>query len=306
MKALEIEKVTKKFGDFYAVRNLSFSIPQGAIYGLLGPNGAGKTTTIRMVMNIIIPDKGKIRVLSRKMDEEMKGRIGYLPEDRGLYPKMKVGEILLFLAELKGMNKDPARKKIDYWLERFDLGDWKLKKVEELSRGMQQKLQFIVTVIHQPDLIILDEPFAGMDPVNTKLLKDIMLEMKEEGRTVIFSTHRMEQVEMICDNICLINKAERVLEGNLNEIKKQYGKNTVVLDYEGESNFIRSFPEIDKLDDYGKFMEIRLKEEIDPQAFLQKLVGKIRINKYEVKEPSLNAIFIEKVGEKGEKDLISH
>jgi len=306
MKALEIENISKKFGDFYAVKNLSFNIPEGTIYGLLGPNGAGKTTTIRMVMNIIIPDEGMIQVLNQRMDEDMKGRIGYLPEDRGLYPKMKVGELLLFLAELKGMRRAAAQERENYWLKRFNLEEWKYKKVEELSRGMQQKLQFIVTVIHKPELIILDEPFAGLDPINTKLLKDIMLEMKEEGRTVIFSTHRMEQVEMICDNICLINKAEKVLEGNLSEIKKQYGKNAVVLEYEGEAHFVKNLPQIDKIDDYGKYMEIRLKEGTDPEVLLQEIVGKIKINKFEVKEPSLNAIFIEMVGEKNEKDIVSH
>lgn len=302
MNALEIEGISKKFGDFHAVKKLSFMIPSGTIYGLLGPNGAGKTTTIRMVMNIIIPDEGSIKVLNRRMDEEMKERVGYLPEDRGLYPKMKVGELLLFLAEIKGLKGSDARKEIDFWLERFDLSDWKSKKVEELSRGMQQKLQFIVTVIHEPELIILDEPFSGLDPVNTKLFKDIMLEMKKKGRTIVFSTHRMEQVEMICDNICLINKAERVLEGNLSHIKKQYGKNTVILDYDGEADFIKNFPEIEKIDDYGKFMEIKLKETSSPQDLLPKLVGKISINKYEVKEPTLNAIFIEKVGGKEVKD----
>jgi ABC-2 type transport system ATP-binding protein len=309
MNALEIEGISKRFGDFYAVKKLSFKIPQGTIYGLLGPNGAGKTTTIRMVMNIIIPDEGSIKVLNRGMDEEMKERVGYLPEDRGLYPKMKVGELLLFLAEIKELKRSDARKEIDFWLERFDLSDWKNKKVEELSRGMQQKLQFIVTVIHQPELIILDEPFSGLDPVNTKLFKDIMLEMKKKGRTIVFSTHRMEQVEMICDNICLINKAERVLEGNLSQIKKQYGKNTVILDYEGEANFIKDFSEVEKIDDYGKFMEIKLKEKSDPQDLLPKLLGKISINKYEVKEPTLNAIFIEKVGGKevkDEEDTVSH
>lgn len=309
MNALEIENVTKKFGDFFAVKRLSFNIPRGMIYGLLGPNGAGKTTTIRMVMNIIIPDEGSIKILDRIMDEETKERIGYLPEDRGLYPKMKVGELLLFLAELKGLRGSPARKEIDFWLERFDLSDWKTKKVEELSRGMQQKLQFIVTVIHQPELIILDEPFSGLDPVNTKLLKDIMLEMKGRGRTIVFSTHRMEQVEMICDNICLINRAERILEGNLSQIKKQYGKDTVVLDYDGDAGFIQSLPEVEKIDDYGKSMEIKLRERSDPQAFLQNLVGKITINRYEVQEPSLNAIFIEKVGGQGvrdEEDTVSH
>jgi ABC-2 type transport system ATP-binding protein len=306
MNALEIEDITKRFGDFYAVKDLSLKIPQQTIFGLLGPNGAGKTTTIRMVMNIIIPDKGSIRVLDKKMDEAMKERIGYLPEDRGLYPKMKVGEHLYFLSELKGLRGQDARKRIDFWLERFDLTDWKLKKVEELSRGMQQKIQFIATVIHDPELIILDEPFSGLDPVNTKLFKDIMLEMKKNGRTIIFSTHRMEQVEMICDNICLINKAKMVLEGNLSHIKKQYGKNSVVLDYDGDASFIQSLPEIEKIDDYGKFMEIKLKEQTDPQKLLNTLVGKIRITKFEIMEPTLNAIFIEIVGEKDAKDTLGH
>ena len=306
MNAIEIENISKRFGDFYAVKHLSLNIPSGVIYSLLGPNGAGKTTTIRMVMNIIIPDEGAIEVLGEKMDDRMKSRVGYLPEDRGLYPKMRVGELLLFLAELKGLQKLEARHRIDDWLERFDLTDWKQKKVEALSRGMQQKIQFIATVIHQPDLIILDEPFSGLDPVNTKLLKDIMLEMKEQGRTIIFSTHRMEQVEMISDNICLINRAEMVLEGNLGEIKQQYGKNTVILDYDGDASFIKSLPEVAKIDDYGKFMEIKMKERSDPQDLLDKSVGRIRINKFEVREPTLNAIFIDKVGETNAQDSVGH
>jgi ABC-2 type transport system ATP-binding protein len=302
MYALEIENISKRFGDFYAVKNLSFRIPEGSIYSLLGPNGAGKTTTIRMVMNIIIPDEGSIKVMTRDMDEAVKSRIGYLPEDRGLYPKMKVRELLLFLAELKGLRKTEAGGRIDVWLQRFDLTDWKMKKVETLSRGMQQKIQFIATIIHQPDLIILDEPFSGLDPVNTKLFKDIMLEMKKKGRTIIFSTHRMEQVEMISDNICLINKGEKVLEGSLSRIKQQYGKNTVVLDYEGDASFIESLPEVENVDDYGKHMEIKMKEPADPQILLSKSVGKIKINRFEVREPSLNAIFIDEVGEKDAQD----
>jgi ABC-2 type transport system ATP-binding protein len=298
MDALVLDHVTKTFGKFTAVDDLSFTIPKGTVYGLLGPNGAGKTTTIRMVMNIIIPDEGSIMVLDKKMDESMKEAVGYLPEDRGLYPKMKIGELLYFLAELKGVRGDEARKKIDSWLGRFDLTDWKDKKVEELSKGMQQKVQFIATVVHEPDLIILDEPFGGLDPVNTKLLKDIMLEMKAKGVTIIFSTHRMEQVEMICDNICLINKGRRVLEGNLNHIKNEYGKNTVVLEYDGDVRFIQNISEVETIDDYGKFMEIKLNEGSDPQALLKTVADKIRVNKFEVKEPTLNAIFIEKVGEK--------
>ncbi|NOR15161.1 MAG: ATP-binding cassette domain-containing protein [Candidatus Aminicenantes bacterium] len=304
--ALAIENISKKYGHFYAVKNLSFQISPGTIYGLLGPNGAGKTTTIRMVMNIIIPDEGKIRILGQKMDENMKTRIGYLPEDRGLYPKMKVGEQLQFLAALKGISKTKARHIIDEWLERFDLLEWKLKKTEELSKGMQQKMQFIATIIHNPELIILDEPFGGLDPVNTKLLKDIMLEMRDKGATIIFSTHRMEQVEMICDHICLINKAEKVLEGNLGQIKRDYGKNTVVLDYEGDAGFIQEFAGIEKIDDYGKYMEIKLREQTDPQDLLQLATGRLRINKFEVKEPTLNAIFIDSVGANHAEDISGH
>jgi ABC-2 type transport system ATP-binding protein len=306
MNALEVSNISKRFGNFFAVKDLTFEISEGSIYGLLGPNGAGKTTTLRMVMNIIMPDSGEIKVLGQKMDERMKARIGYLPEDRGLYPKMKVGEILLFLAEIKGVRGERAKKKIDLWLDRFSLSEWKQKKVEELSKGMQQKIQFIVTVIHEPEIIILDEPFGGLDPVNTKLIKDIMMEMEKKGHTIIFSTHRMEQVEMICDKICLINKAEKVLEGGLADIKKEYGKNTVILDYDGNGSFIKEFPGIEKIDDYGKFMEIKMKEKADPQGLLETLVGKIQVNKFEVREPTLNAIFIDKVGEKDAEDTVSH
>lgn len=297
MFALEIDNISKKFGDFSAVQDLSLKIPAGTVYGLLGPNGAGKTTTIRMIMNILIPDRGSITVLGRKLDDRMKERIGYLPEDRGLYPKMKVAETIRFLAEIKGVKPDRLNPDIDRWLGRFDLGPWKNKKIEELSKGMQQKVQFIVTVIHRPELVILDEPFSGMDPINTKLFKDIMLEMKAQGCTIIFSTHRMEQVEMICDNICLINASRMVLEGNLGQIKKRYGKNTVALDYEGDIGFLKGAPGVDTIDDYGKSAEIKLREGADPQALLPGLLNRVRINKFEIREPSLNAIFIELVGE---------
>jgi len=298
MNALEIDSVTKRFGEFCAVKELSCKVAAGGIYSLLGPNGAGKTTTIRMVMNIIIPDSGSIRVFGQSMNENMKREIGYLPEDRGLYPKMKVGELLMFLAELKSVKRAEARKKIDIWLERFELMEWKNKKVEELSKGMQQKIQFIATVIHSPRLIILDEPFSGLDPVNTKLMKDIMREMKTEGKTIIFSTHRMEQVEMISDDICLINKGRMVLEGPLHRIKTEYGKNTVILEYEGDASAVSGQPEVEKIDDYGKFMEIKLREGADPQVLLQKMVDRIRISKFEIQEPTLNAIFIDKVEER--------
>jgi ABC-2 type transport system ATP-binding protein len=296
MYAVEMEHITKKFGDFVAVNDLSLKIPSGAIFGLLGPNGAGKTTSIRMMLDIIIPDSGTVAVLGKALDESTKPKIGYLPEDRGLYPKMKVGEVLEFLAEIKGVPRSVAPKALDRWLAKFELAEWKDKKVEQLSKGMQQKIQFIATVVHNPELIILDEPFSGLDPVNTKLVKDIMLELRDEGKSVIFSTHRMEQVEMICDDICLINKGEAVLQGRLQEIKRQYGKNTILLEYEGTIGFLEGSPEIEKIDDYGRAAEIRLKEKADPQEILKRLAGRVRVNKFEIQEPSLNTIFIEKVG----------
>ncbi|MCX6565913.1 MAG: ATP-binding cassette domain-containing protein [Candidatus Aminicenantes bacterium] len=294
--AVEMEHVSKKFGAFTAVKDLSLKIPRGAVFGLLGPNGAGKTTSIRMMLDIIIPDEGKIGILGRAMNEAMKSKIGYLPEDRGLYPKMKVGEVLEFLAEIKGVPRSAAPAALDKWLAKFELAEWKDKKVEQLSKGMQQKIQFIATVVHDPELIILDEPFGGLDPVNTKLLKDVMLELRADGKTIVFSTHRMEQVEMICDDICLINKGEAVLRGRLQDIKKEYGKNTVVLEYEGSIDFLKGNPDIEKIDDYGRAAEIRLKEKADPQEILKILAGRVRVAKFEIQEPSLNAIFIEKVG----------
>jgi ABC-2 type transport system ATP-binding protein len=296
MYAVEMEHVSKKFGDFVAVKDLSLKIPRGAMFGLLGPNGAGKTTSIRMMLDIIIPDEGQVAVLGKALDETTKPKIGYLPEDRGLYPKMKVGEVLEFFAEIKGVARSAAPKLLDRWLAKFELSDWKNKKVEQLSKGMQQKIQFIVTVVHDPDLIILDEPFGGLDPINTKLVKDVMLELRTEGKTIVFSTHRMEQVEMICDEICLINKGEAVLQGRLQDIKRQYGKNTILLDYEGTIGFLQGSPEIEKIDDYGRSAEIRLKEKADAQEVLKRLAGRVRVNKFEIQEPSLNTIFIEKVG----------
>jgi len=291
-----MEHVTKRFGTFTAVKDLSLAIPAGAVFGLLGPNGAGKTTSIRMMLNIIIPDEGRIGMLGRTLDDSMKARIGYLPEDRGLYPKMKVGEVLEFLAEIKGVSRAAAPAALDKWLARFELSDWKAKKVEQLSKGMQQKIQFIATVVHDPDLIILDEPFSGLDPVNTKLLKDIMLELRDKGKTIVFSTHRMEQVEMICDDICLINKGEAVLQGRLAEIKKEYGKNSIHLEYGGSIAFLKESPDVEKIDDYGRAAEIRLKEKADAQSVLKSLAGRVRVDKFEIQEPSLNTIFIEKVG----------
>lgn len=292
---LYISGIIKKFGDLTAVKNLSLKLSKGVICGLLGPNGAGKTTTIRMIMNIIIPDRGEIKILGKKMDEKLKEKIGYLPEERGLYPKMKVDDLLSFFAGIKGISKNEAKNRINYWLERLEIADWRIKKINELSKGMQQKIQFILTIFNDPQLLILDEPFIGLDPINTELFKDIILELKQKGKTILFSTHIMEQAEKLCDEICLINKGENILSGKLNQIKRNFGKNTVVVEYQGDGDIFRNSADIAKYNDYGNYVELELKEEVESQSFLKKIIDKVNIQKFEVMEPSLNQIFIESV-----------
>lgn len=298
---LAVQEVSKRFDNFTAVDSLTLNVPAGTMYGLLGPNGAGKTTTLRMIMNITIPDSGHIEILGRPMSEELKRHIGYLPEERGLYPKMKVGETLLFLGQIKGLPTSQAHSQMDQWLDRMDLLSWKEKKVNELSKGMQQKIQFIATILNDPELIILDEPFAGLDPVNADLLKDIMLELKKRGRTIIFSTHRMEQVEKLCDNICLIHKSKKVLDGSLREIKRGYGKNTVIVEYEGDDGFMRDERFIEAANNYGKYAELKLKPGANSQDLLRSMVDRTTITRFEVGEPSLNEIFKEVVGQSVEE-----
>src|SRR5215470_1027414 len=232
--AVVLERVTKRYNSLTAVRDLSLRIRRGALFGLLGPNGAGKTTTLRMIMRILIPDEGSIQVLGEPLSERAQDWIGYLPEERGLYPRMQVRKLLIFLGALKGLAEKEANRRARAWLERLELADWSEKKVIDLSKGMQQKVQFIAAVIHRPPLLILDEPFSGLDPINAVVVKDIMLELRQQGSTIILSTHRMEQVEMMCDSICLINKGQSVLEGELAAIKRSYGKNTVRLEYSGD------------------------------------------------------------------------
>lgn len=292
---LEIRNVNKTFGDVRAVQNLQLEVEEGQIYGLLGPNGAGKTTTIRMIMNIILPDTGEIRIFGQPVTLELLRSVGYLPEERGLYRKMKVKEVIRFFAELKGMDRSQIEKEMKHWLERLDLLEWQEEKVEELSRGMQQKVQFILTVIHRPRLLILDEPFTGLDPVNTDLLKDILLEMNRQGATIILSTHLMEQVEKMCDAICLINRGRAVLQGPLAEIKQRYGKNHVLLEYDGDAEFLDGHPLVEKVSDFGRYMEIYLKDEADPQTFLRELTSQVEIFRFELAEPSLHEIFVDTV-----------
>jgi ABC-2 type transport system ATP-binding protein len=292
---LSIKNVTKNFGDFTAVKNLSLELLSGSICGLLGPNGAGKTTTIRMIMNIIIPDEGEIKILDKKMDEKLKDKIGYMPEERGLYPKMKIENLLNFFADIKGIPKNESKNRIDYWLKRLDLKDWSKKKVNELSKGMQQKIQFIITIFHEPELIILDEPFQGLDPINVQIFKDIILELKQKGKTILLSTHILEQAEKLCDGICLINKGKNILSGKLEQIKRNFSKNTITMKYQGNSDIFKNSNDIIKYNDYGNYIEIELQENVDPQSFLKNIIDKINIQKFEIMEPSLNQIFIESV-----------
>ena len=294
--AIAVSCVTKRFDTVTAVNQLSLQIREGAVYGLLGPNGAGKTTTLRMILRIMVPDEGSIELLGRPLSDDSQDLMGYLPEERGLYTRMKVRDVLVFLAALKGLTESEARKRVDDWLERFELTSWSANKIIDLSKGMQQKVQFIVAVIHDPPVLVLDEPFTGLDPVNAALVKDIMLELSRKGTTIILSTHRMEQVEMMCDSICLINKGESVLEGELAAIKRSYGKNTVRLEYSGDGDFLNQPGVIASVNHFGAVAEARLEPGADPQEILKKAVANgVRINHFELIEPPLNDIFIEKV-----------
>lgn len=304
MTTLTIEHVYKSFEDVQAVQDLNLELSDGIIYGLLGPNGAGKTTTIRMIMDIIKPDRGRILLMGQPNSLQLRDEIGYLPEERGLYRKMKVGEQLAFLAEMKGLKSSFAKDRIQSWLERFELMDWISKKVEELSRGMQQKLQFIATIIHEPKLIILDEPFTGLDPVNTELIKNIMIEQKERGATIIFSTHLMEQVEKLCESICLINEGKTVLRGELKQIKKNFSKNTIRLEFEGEAKFLYDPKLVRSFKQENTHVEIQPAEHVTIQQILQTACQEVMVSRFEVMEPSLHEIFIETVTNKkgGEDD----
>jgi ABC-2 type transport system ATP-binding protein len=292
--AISLENVTKSYDEVKAVDGVSLRVKEGAILGLLGPNGAGKTSTIRMVMNILAPDEGSIAVFGQPVCDETRESIGYLPEERGLYPRMKVLDVIVFLGALRGLSESEAERRGREWLDRFELRDWAGQKVQDLSKGMQQKVQFIAAVLHKPKLVILDEPFSGLDPVNAATVKDTMLEMRRQGSTIVLSTHRMEQVEKLCDSICLINKGHNVLDGDLRAIKESYGKNTVNIEFSGPDGFL-SHPAIARVNRFGSGAETKLKPGGDPQEILKAaLESGARINRFELLEPSLNDIFIEK------------
>lgn len=300
---LTLDHVYKSFNSVHAVQDLSLDLPPGIIFGLLGPNGAGKTTTIRMIMDIIIPDKGKILIMDELNSQKMRDQVGYLPEERGLYRKMKIGELLTFLAEMKELKPAQSKKRIDYWLERFELSDWKDKKAEELSRGMQQKVQFISTIIHEPNLIILDEPFTGLDPINSELVKNVMLEQKERGATIIFSTHLMDQVEKLCDSICLINEGKSVLSGELKRIKKNFRRNSIRMEFNGDAKFLIDTTLVQKFKQNDDYTEVYPAENKSIQNILQVAIKEVEISKFEVMEPSLHEIFIETVTKKKKEQI---
>jgi ABC-2 type transport system ATP-binding protein len=295
---LVLDHVTKRFGDFTAVNDLSLQVRPGRVFGLIGPNGAGKTTTIRMIVNITVPDSGRIELFGETMSTPLQDRIGYLPEERGLYRKMKVGDQLRFFAELKDVRGKEADERIDNWLRKLQLSDWKAKPAKDLSKGMQQKVQFITAVIHDPDLLILDEPFSGLDPVNVELMKQTILEKKAEGKTIILSTHQMEIGEKICDDVCMINKATKVLDGRLREIRRSFSRNAVALQFEGGDGLLNDSSLIANVRQNGDDTEVLLAPGANPQSLLKRLVesGAV-INKFQLVEPSLHDIFIEKVRE---------
>ena len=307
--AIDIRNVVKRYDQHVAVRDLSLQIPRGSVYGLLGPNGAGKTTTIRMILDIILPDAGSISIFGRPNTESgILDKVGYLPEERGLYKKMQVRRVLLFLAELKGIRPADATKRIDEWLERFSLvgeRNWGDARVDELSRGMQQKVQFISTLLHDPDLVILDEPFSGLDPINAQALKDAVLELKQRGKTVIFSTHVMDNAEKMCDSVCIIARGEKVLDGGVAAVKKSAGARNVALSlaggaHNGVSALLRDPGFVRRCDDNNNYFELELYPNADAQLFLRRLIeAGANIERFELMQPSLHQIFLQRVGASG-------
>jgi ABC-2 type transport system ATP-binding protein len=298
MPAVEVSHIVKSFADKVAVNDLSFSVAQGEIFGLIGPNGAGKTTTIRMMMDIIKPDSGEVTILGQRLSEASKSRLGYLPEERGLYKKLRVIDSIVYLASLKGMDRGSAEAKADELLKQTGMLPQRGKKIDELSKGMGQIIQFIVTIIHNPELLILDEPFAGLDPVNTELLKSMVMDLRNKGKALILSTHQMNQVEELCDRILMIDSGRAVLYGNLTEIKSRYRSNSVIVDFEGE---LGQIPGVAEKRAHRGYVELVLDRNTTPQQVLERLAGAgLTINRFEVATPSLNEIFLRVAGKNHE------
>ncbi|MDH3627960.1 MAG: ATP-binding cassette domain-containing protein [Acidobacteriota bacterium] len=295
--AVSLRGLRKTFGDHRAVDDLSFDVPEGTIFGLLGRNGAGKSTTIRMIMDIIRPDTGEIQVFGHPMAGEVRDRIGYLPEERGLFPKMKVIDAVEFLGSISGLSIADARKAGNDWLDRLELGKWKTHKVEELSKGMQQKVQFAAAVLTRPSLLILDEPFSGMDPVNQDIFKDLMLEINRSGTTIIFSTHVMASAERLCREIALIDQGKAVLNGSLASIKEKFGNNSIQLEFDGNADFLSSLSGIERIDRYERYVELLLADSTPPRTVLEAAIAHVEIKRFEIMTPTLHNIFIQQVGQ---------
>jgi ABC-2 type transport system ATP-binding protein len=295
MLTVEFESVSKSFAEKSIINDVSFSVRPGEIFGLLGPNGAGKTTLIRLLLDIIKPDFGKILVFGTPLNFAAKDKIGYLPEERGLYKRIKILDTLVYLAQLKGVSGKQAQLKAEFLLKSFELYEYRGKKVEELSKGMQQKIQFLSAIIHDPELVILDEPFSGLDPMSTRAVKDRILELKHTGRTVFLSTHMMEQAQALCDRILMLDKGKRVLYGTVDEIRREHGKNSLIAELAEKSNLdlIREIPGIKKVTEHEKSIEIFPEEGTNIQILLEELVRKVEILRFERAIPSLNEIFIE-------------
>ena len=298
MNALVIEEVRKSFGVVEAVKGISACVPAGCIYGFLGPNGAGKTTTIRMIMGIIVPDAGRIEILGAPSTERTRYRIGYMPEERGLYRKMKMADLLNYIGAIKGMKQSTIPKIVDRWIADMGLDGWGQRKMEDLSRGMQQKVQFIATVIDDPDLIILDEPFSGLDPVNVDVITDILRRMRLEGKTVIFSTHIMEQAEKLCDSILLINKGKKIIDGTLDQVRAACQTEPIItVEIEGEESFLANLPMVRDVAAQGRRFDVTLTQPNDTQEFLMAVAAQARVRHFEIKMPSLHEIFVRLVGD---------
>jgi ABC-2 type transport system ATP-binding protein len=299
MPVVELVGVTKAYENKLAVNNLSLSIEKGQMFGLLGPNGAGKTSSIRMMMGITIPDSGHVNLFDKPFERASLERVGYLPEERGLYKKMKVVDQLVFFGRLHGLAAEDARKRAVAWAERLEIADSLHKKTEELSKGMQQKIQFISTLLHEPGLMVMDEPFSGLDPVNASLMERTLLELKDQGNAILFSTHRMDQVEKLCESICLVNNGEAVLAGKVRDIKSRYERNHIIIEFEGSANFLNS-AEIAEAKNFSGHAEIRLKPHGDAQKLLHEAASMATIYRFELMEPSLEEIFIRTVGGKAD------
>ena len=301
--AIAVEHVTKSFAGHRAVRDLSLSVPRGGIFGLLGPNGAGKTTTIRMMMSIILPDAGTVTLFGgEKASRDLSTRIGYLPEERGLYRKMFVLDHLIYLGEIKGIARSRARQLATEWLARLGLADWSRRRVEDLSKGMQQKVQFIGTLLHEPELIILDEPFSGLDPVNSKVMRDVVVDIARNGGTVLFSTHIMEQAEKMCDRVAIIARGEKVVDGKLADVKREAGGRHIALAFhrnqDAAARVLADRSIVSRVDDYGASAEAQLADGVESDRLLAALVGAgAGVSRFEVVEPSLHSIFVARVGE---------